>query len=253
MNMNGLCKLIENRAARLDSVVIALSGGVDSALVAAAAYEVLGRRAEAVTVFSELTSERDFGRAVEIATHIGMPHHTLLMRAMDDKSIQNNSEDRCYHCKNTLFKLILSEYGEGCLIMDGTNADDDSSRPGLQAVQEHGVCSPLLEAGLDKATIRELARLHGLPNWDAPSESCLATRIPFGIPLNSKRLEMVEIMESFFWELGVDTLRAGHDNLMATVEYLPQYTDIINENRDNFAALIDRIGLRSYVFKEWSE
>lgn len=253
MDMKALSKLMAVRATGQDQVVVALSGGVDSALVAAAAYAVLGKHVVAVTVHSELTANRDFTRAVEIAGHIGIEHHPLLAQVLDDKRIRRNSEDRCYHCKNKVFGLMALEYGDACLIMDGTNGDDDLARPGLRAVREHGVFSPLQEAGLGKEMVRELARINGLPNWDTPSESCLATRIPVGIPLSSERLGMVELMETFFHDLGVETLRARHDNLVASVEYLPQFADIINKNRDKFAALIKKIGLRSFTFKEWSE
>jgi len=90
-----------------------------------------------------------------------------------------------------------------------------------------------------------------LPNWDAPSESCLATRFPVGTPLTQESLQLVQTMESYFHDLGVETLRCSHDNLMVTVSYLPQYAQIIDENRDNFMALIKKIGLRSCTFKEW--
>lgn len=149
--------------------------------------------------------------------------------------------------------MMVVEYGDECLIIDGTNADDDPKRPGLQAVKQFNVFSPLKEQGWGKTKVREVARTIGLPNWNAPSESCLATRIAEGMPLNKARLDMVQVMETFFHQAGVETLRARHDNLVASVEYLPQYADIMNKKRDSFAALIKRIGLRSFEFKEWAE
>ncbi len=253
MDMKALSKLLAIRATGHDHVVVALSGGVDSALVAAAAHAALGKSAVAVTVHSELTARRDFTRAVEIAEHIGIEHHPLLAQVLNNERIRRNDETRCYHCKNAIFELMSLEYGDACLIVDGTNRDDDPARPGLRAVREHGVFSPLLEAGLGKGKVRELARVNGLPNWNAPSESCLATRIPVGNSLSRETLNRVQVMESFFQERGVETLRARPDNLVVTVEYLPQFVDIINENRDKFAALIKGIGLRSVLFKEWSE
>lgn len=253
MQMDLLTSVIAKRCENVDLVVVAMSGGVDSSLVAAAAYRVLGRKCIAVTVKSELTAGRDFTRAVEAAEHIGIEHHPLNMFLLKDPQVRRNTETRCYHCKRAVFELMVLEYGDDTLIMDGTNGDDDPARPGLKAVQEFGVFSPLREAGLTKSAVRETAREIGLTNWNAPSESCLATRIPIGIPLNKERLDMVQTMESFFHERGVETLRARHDNLVATVEHLPQYADIMVKHRDSFAALIKRIGLRSFIFREWSQ
>jgi len=253
MDFKELTELISSRCSGRDQVVIAMSGGVDSSLVAAASHKALGGRLVAVTVHSELTANRDFTRAVEVAEHIGIEHHPLLVRVLDDSGVRRNAEDRCYHCKKNIFAMMVLEYGDDTLIIDGTNADDDPARPGLRAVREYGVFSPLAEAGIGKAKVRELARTIGLPNWDTPSESCLATRIPVGIELDQDNLNKVQVMETFFHKQGVSTLRARHDNLVATVEYLPQFTEIMNKNRDKFAALVEKIGLRSYIFKEWSE
>ncbi len=251
--MKSLVTLITDRCQSAPHVVVALSGGVDSSLVAAVALKAIGHKAIGVTVQSELTPQRDFTRAVELAEHIGMVHHPLLMRALEDKMVRRNNEDRCYHCKKGIFELMISEYGDECVIIDGTNADDDPARPGLRAVKEFGVYSPLKEAGMTKSMVRELAKKLGLPSWKLPSESCLATRIPVGMPLGVKALDRVQAMEMFLHDKGVETVRASHDNLVATVTYLTQYAEIMRKNRDSFAALIKRIGLRSFVFKEWSE
>ncbi|MBI9078829.1 MAG: ATP-dependent sacrificial sulfur transferase LarE [Pseudodesulfovibrio sp.] len=252
MDKKGLSTRISVRASGYNPVVVCLSGGVDSALVASAAHDVLGNRVMAVTVHSELIADRDFTRAVEIAEHIGIEHHPLLVRALDDEFVCQNTEDRCYHCKKGIFRLMALEYGDACVILDGTNADDDPSRPGLCAVREFGVYSPLLDAGLGKSEVRTLACAAGLPNWDTPSESCLATRILAGMPLSKLGLSQVQDMETFFHLQGVQTLRASHDNLMATVTYLPEAADIMVKSSDKFAALIERIGLRSYRIKEWT-
>ncbi len=252
MDMKSLLQMIVKRCSQAPHVVVALSGGVDSSLVAALAQKALGSKAIGVTVQSELTPQRDFTRAVELAEHIGMVHHPLLMRAMDNKMVRRNNEDRCYHCKKSIFELMVLEYGDDVVIMDGTNADDDPERPGLRAVKEFGVFSPLKEAGLTKAQVRIYAKRLGLPGWNYPSESCLATRVPVGMPLSVKALDRVQAMELFFHSKGVETLRATHDNLVATVTYMPEYSEIMEKNRDSFAALIKRIGLRSYIFKEWT-
>lgn len=251
MSLDLLVHDIADRCRSAGPFLVAMSGGVDSSLVAAAAYRALGERCVAVTVRSELTVPRDFTRAVELAEHIGIKHHSTLFQALENPSLRGNATDRCYHCKRAIFDLMKRGYGEDCRILDGTNSDDDPARPGLRAVNEFNVLSPLKEAGMGKEVVRMIARGAGLPSWDRPSESCLATRIKAGVELTEKGLAQVRAMESFFHEQGVETLRAYHDNLVATVVCLPQYIDILNKSRDAFAALIKRIGLRSFVFKEF--
>jgi len=253
MSMQSLISVISKRCENVTPVVIAMSGGVDSCLVAAAARQALKGPVFGVTVRSELNAAHEFTRAVEVAEFIGLEHHPLCLRVLEDKYVRRNTDERCYHCKRLIFKMMVLEYGDDCIILDGTNADDDPARPGLLAVREFGVFSPLKEVDMTKSDVRATAKSIGLPNWNAPSESCLATRIPIGMPLTADRLEKVNTMELFFHNLGVETLRARHDNLVATVEFLPQYADIMKKNRDSFAALIERIGLRSYEFKEWGE
>ncbi|QJB56019.1 ATP-dependent sacrificial sulfur transferase LarE [Pseudodesulfovibrio sp. zrk46] len=244
--MEMLISVIRQRCVAVDRAVVAMSGGVDSTLVAAAAAAAMGVRCVAVTVQSELTAPRDFTRAVEMAEHIGIEHHPLCIRLREIKEVRRNTELRCYHCKRAIFDLMRLEYGDDTLIMDGTNKDDDPKRPGLKTAKEFGVFSPLKEAGMTKADVRRVAKSIELPNWDTPSESCLATRIPTGIPLNQQRLEMVRAMEEFFHARGVKTLRARHDNLVATIEVLSQYNAIIEKNHDRFMELISDLGLRSY-------
>ena len=253
MSMEGLKRIISEAAKGRNPVVVALSGGVDSSLVALAAHRGTDGRAFAVTVRSELVPGREFSRAVEAAAFIGMEHHPMPLRILDEDLVRRNGPDRCYGCKLAIFRMMKVEYGDHCLMLDGTAADDDPARPGMRALREFGVVSPLAACGLDKERVRQIAREEGLPMWDRPSDSCLATRIPEGIPLSTDRLKMVETMETFFHEQGADTVRVSHDNLVATVSFLPQYSEIMKQTRDKFAALIERIGLRSCRYKEWRE
>lgn len=253
MSMECLTRIIRDKSRGRSPVIVALSGGVDSSLVALAAHRAAAEKSVAVTARSELVARREFTRAVETAEFIGMEHHPLLMRILEEPLVRRNGPDRCYGCKRAMFRMMRVEYGDDCLILDGTNAEDDPARPGLRAVRECGVYSPLRECGLGKEAVRSLAGEAGLPSRDRPPDSCLATRIPDGIVLDVRRLGMVETMESFFHELGVETIRVYHDNLVATVEYLHEYSEIIERNRDKFAAVIERIGLRSCAFKEWRE
>jgi uncharacterized protein len=257
MHEKTLVRVLRERCRGVSPVVVALSGGVDSGLAAAAAVracrDLPDTRVVGVTVHSELTADRDFTRAVEVAEHLGLEHHPLLIRMLDKAGVRGNGPDRCYHCKRAIFSLMRLEYGDHCLIVDGTNSDDDPARPGMRAAEEFSVYHPLAEVGLVKALVRDMARSLGLPNWNAPSESCLATRVAPGLPLSFEALDKVRRMESFLHERGVKTLRARHDNLVATVEYLPEYSEIIEKEREPLLALIKRIGLGSCVFKEWTE
>ncbi len=259
MSFSGLVSLVAQRCRAVEHVVVALSGGVDSALTAAAVHAAMnastsGRPAAvAVTVCSELTADGDFTRAVEVAEQIGIEHHPLCLRMLELEGVRRNGVDRCYHCKRSIFQMMRLEYGDDCLLVDGTNADDDPNRPGLRAAREQGVYHPLKEAGLTKADVRTMARMAGLATWNTPSESCLATRIATGVPLSLEGLDKVRVMESFLRERGVARLRARHDDLVATVEFPTQYSEIIQKHRDSLAALIKRIGLGSYELRELGE
>jgi uncharacterized protein len=253
MSIEQLATHIAERSGAVGCVGVALSGGVDSGLVAAAAKLALGDRAVACTVVTEMTQERDKERAMEVAERIGIEHRLLKASALSVPEVRRNQEDRCYYCKSLVFRTIKEALGNECLLLDGTNSDDPSDRPGLRAVREFKVLSPLADLKLGKSNVRALAFDAGLPNWETPSESCLATRIPTGTELSSQGLNHVAIMETFLHSLGMDTVRVRPDNLMATVEYLPQYSEIITENRDKIVALAQKIGLQSCAFKEWVE
>lgn len=191
MGVDGLVSHIAAKVGDSGKAVVALSGGVDSGLAAWAAHKAVGNRPRAATVVSELTPPREARRAESVAAHIGMALRRLPVRALGNPLIRANAPDRCYHCKSLIFSELRHAYGPDVLLIDGTNADDDPLRPGLKALREHSVFSPLREVGLDKAAVRTMARAVGLPNWDTPSESCLATRIAHGVPLDAEALKVV--------------------------------------------------------------
>jgi uncharacterized protein len=257
MDFDALVSIMMQRMGEGSPVVVALSGGVDSGLVAAAAHAAgtgpHRARVVAVTVRSELTAGCDVARASEVARHIGLNHRILDVRMLENEAVKRNNADRCYHCKGAIFGLLRRAFGRKCLLVDGTNADDDPARPGLRAALEHGVFHPLRELSIPKERVRELARAVGLPNWATPSESCLATRLLQGAALTQERLDKVRAMEDFLRERGVKTLRARHDDMVATVEYPAQYAEIMEQERDSLAEMIKGIGLGSCQFKEWTE
>jgi uncharacterized protein len=213
-----LTRLIEYfRAIGTDHpVAVAFSGGVDSSLTLWAAAVALGERAVGVHVRSEFISAVERERADRLAMFLGRERGARVlvrgMSALADAGLRANGPQRCYLCKGLVLSEVraaaLERLGPGAALAEGTNADDDPARPGRRAVAEHGAHSPLGACGIDKAGVRQLARLVGLPNAEDPSNSCLATRVPEGVELTFKRLTAIEALERTALELGLVDLRA---------------------------------------------
>jgi len=206
----------------LGSCVVAFSGGVDSSLVAKAAFDALGRNAVAVTVKSETMPDFELECAVSVAGEIGIRHVVVRREALKSKAFTNNPVDRCYLCKKDGVKIlrdVAREYNFK-FIVDGTNADDlaDSGRTGLLALEEEGVVSPLALAGLVKQDVVGIAREVNLPNAGKPPFSCLATRIPFGEEITPGKLAMVERAEEFIKNSGVMQVRVRLHDGTARIE-----------------------------------
>src|SRR5690349_1334164 len=167
------------------SVLVAFSGGVDSAYLAWIAHDVLGPRALAVTALSESYPAHHYDLALAVARHAGFAHEVVHTREIDRPEYRANPVNRCYFCKQELYTTLAALAAERGLaaILDGNNADDRGDyRPGRQAAREAGVQSPLDEVGLDKASIRALAHRAGLPQWDEPASACLSSRVPYAQP-----------------------------------------------------------------------
>jgi len=209
---------------KLPGAVVATSGGVDSAVVLRLARDELGDRVVAVTITGPIYCTADLSEAKALAQSLGVRYHEFPGTQLNDPRFLANTPYRCYHCKTSLFdqlKKAAAAWGLAALV-DGTNADDAGTyRPGLRAAAEAGVVSPLLEAGLTKKEVRALARKLGLDNWDRPSESCLATRIPYGVPITKARLNQIRAGEEFLRRLGYTKVRLRHHESLARIEVDP--------------------------------
>ncbi|HEY3384458.1 MAG TPA: ATP-dependent sacrificial sulfur transferase LarE [Vicinamibacterales bacterium] len=205
----------------LGSVVVAFSGGVDSAFLAVAATVVLGDRVLCVTADSPSYPSHHRALALRIAGDFHLRHEFLVTNEMDRPDYRANPSNRCYYCKQELFGRLsqLARERGFSVIADGNNADDRGDyRPGRQAAREQGIRSPLDEAGLTKSEIRQLSRRMGLPTWDEPASACLSSRIPYGSEVTVEKLRMIEQAEEVLHSLGLRHCRVRHHGDVARLE-----------------------------------
>lgn len=202
-------------------LIVAFSGGVDSALLAAAAYDVLGERTVAVTANSPSLPRRELHIAREVAEKIGIRLVIVDTFELDNPEYVANTGNRCYFCKDELFEAIQDVRAKTGIqwVAYGENLDDlGDHRPGRIAADEHGVRAPLKEAGLTKADVRALAKAFDLPVWDKPAFACLSSRFPVGTAITAELLEQVERSEDFLWSLGFRQFRVRHHGDIARIE-----------------------------------
>jgi uncharacterized protein len=206
------------------SCLVAYSGGVDSAYLAWAARQALGDRMLAVLADSPSLGEFQRQHAIEFARTFDIPLEVIRTEEFDDPDYVKNASDRCFHCKDELFgelSAMARERGFAAIIY-GVNADDvHDFRPGHRAAAEHGVRSPLLDAGLTKAEIRQLAKDAGLPVWDRPASPCLSSRIPYGTPVTIQNVKMIESGEDAIRGLGFRQFRVRHHGDLVRIEIAP--------------------------------
>src|SRR6202045_2541665 len=212
------------RLANCGSIIVALSGGADSAYLAWAAQRALGERALSVTALSPSFSAYDRAMVEDFVDKLGVHHEFVETHEMDNPAYRANAADRCYYCKDELFEVLdkLAVERKFEAVCYGVNADDTSDfRPGHRAATEHRVLAPLLDARLTKAEIRMLSGRAGLPTWDRPASACLASRLPYGTEVTPERLTLVERGEAALRELGFRQFRVRLHDKLARVEIAP--------------------------------
>jgi uncharacterized protein len=205
----------------IDSLLVAFSGGADSAYLAWAAHQVLGERALAVTALSASFSRHDHEQAEAFVRSSGVRHQFIETHEFQNPLYVANNADRCYHCKDELFDrmALLAKQSDFSAIAYGINADDTRDfRPGHRAAREHRVLAPLLDAALHKDEIRELSRRAGLPTWDRPASACLSSRIPYGIAVTPEVLDKIDRAESVLRDLGFRQFRVRAHGELARIE-----------------------------------
>jgi uncharacterized protein len=234
----------------MGNVLIAYSGGVDSAFLAARAYEELGDRMLAVTAASETFPKREFDEALALAKEIGFPHFAIEIKEFDNEDFVKNDPNRCYFCRKGLHeRLVFLAQEKGYpYILDGTNASDVGDyRPGMKALREKGVRSPLKEAELTKDEIRALSKEMDLRTWSKPSFACLSSRIPYGTKITEKAINQLDLAENFLLkDVGLTQVRVRHHDKIARLEVDAEDIEKVIAYREKIDQKLKELGF-SYV------
>ncbi len=228
-----------------ERAAVALSGGVDSSLLAVVAQAALGSRLTAFTIHSPIEDNESCLIAEALSRQFGFAHLVIDHNDLDDPNFATNLPDRCYHCKSVRFKIIKEKAAALGIevLLEGTNADDGSDyRPGKKAVKELGGRSPLAEVGLTKAEIRTLARLIGIPIWNRPSSPCLASRFPYGMAITRPEVLKIEAAEGFMKRLGFNQLRVRHHGELARIEVPQEDMEKLLAERAAISAFFRELG-----------
>ena len=231
----------------MGSVIVAYSGGVDSAFLAATAHQVLADRALAVTAESPSLAPSELREAVALAQKLGLNHRIIKTGEVERADYLANTPNRCFFCKDELYSHIskLVESDSYAWVTNGTNTDDlGDFRPGLDAAKQYGVRSPLVEAELTKVEIRSLSKDMEMPTWDKPAQACLSSRIPYGTPVSVEALTRIAKAEEFLRGLGIGQLRVRHHGTVARIEVTPaDFPALLDEDtRKNIGQYFRSIG-----------
>ncbi len=244
--MNDKKSHLEAILAELGRVVVAFSGGTDSALLLKVARDVLGEpNVVALTAVSPSLPERDRQEAEALARQIGVRHVLVVSEEFSNPNYLANTPQRCFFCKEEVYGKFVAYARENGYraVVDGTNADDTHDyRPGRQAALRYGIRSPLQQANLTKAEVRQLARELGLPNWDKPSAACLASRVPYGTPITAETLQRIDQAEQILRVMGFRQVRVRHHGLLARIEVEPPDFARLLEQREEITRQYKELG-----------
>ena len=238
--------------ASYESVIVAFSGGADSAYLAWAATSVLGQSALCITADSPSYPDRHRQLALTVAREAGLRHEIIQTSELDRAEYRANPTNRCYYCKHELYTSLTSLASDRgfAIVADGSNADDRGDyRPGRQAAREFGVRSPLDEAGLTKAEIRELSRRAGLRTWDEPASACLSSRIPYHSEVTPEKLRAIERAEDVLRSMGFRVCRVRHHELAATGTGSPSTLARLEIAADELSRALDP-EVRGHIVRE---
>ena len=244
-------ELLKSALLSYGSIVVAFSGGVDSTFLLKVAHDLLGDQAVAVTAAPVFVPRREQNEALSFCSEQKIRQIIIPAEQLNIDSIRHNPPDRCYHCKREIFGKILEVAAQNGIstVAEGSNLDDTGDyRPGMRAIHELGIVSPLLEAGLTKAEIRQLSQELGLETWNKPSFACLASRFVYGEAITDKRLSMVDQAEQTLLDLGFRQFRVRIHGDLARIEILPEeFAQIMKaETRDRITRNLKEYGF-SYV------
>ncbi len=239
------------------SVLVAFSGGIDSTFVLKVARDVLGRDlAKAVTAESESVPERELEEAKKIAAEFDVEHKIITTKEIDNPNYKSNPIDRCYYCKTELYDHLfpIAQQWNLKVICNGTNLDDlNDHRPGLNAAEERGIKSPLVEAGFAKEEIRQLSREMGIRIWDKPAAPCLSSRFPYGHEITPEKLKQVETGENYLKDLGFKIVRLRHFGMKARLELgREEFVRLMDVSlRNQVTEYISSLGFKTVVFEPY--
>ena len=234
---------------QMHSVLVAYSAGVDSTFLLKVASDVLSNKVLAVTALSPTYPKEELIFSKKMAKALGVRHRIIKTNELNDKRFTSNPINRCYFCKDELFTQIAAYIAPGdfSLMIDGSNHDDLSDhRPGRKALREKNIRSPLQEAGLTKAEIRDLSQQLGLPTWNKDALACLSSRFPYGEKIDLKKLQMVDFAENFLSDLGFRNIRARHEKNSLRIEVSPSQIKLFADDalREKILTTMKALGYR---------
>ncbi len=241
---------LKNYILNLKSVAVAFSGGVDSSFLLKLCHNLLGEKCIAVTVASCFVPEREKNAAKDFCEKNGIRQIVIEMNPLEIDGVKENPRNRCYLCKSAIFKKIKEIAEEKqCTVVDGTNLSDTKDfRPGLQALEELGIKSPLKECGFTKEDVRRESKNLGLENWNAPSFACLASRFVYGEEITKEKLSRVERAEDFLSSKGFRQFRVRDHNNLARIEVLPEEMEKLFLLRQEVSLELKRTGFSFVTF-----